>query len=360
LLDLYKLIRPVLWGLPAELTHALTLLILRNFPQALLSDVDRSPMLETVLWGKCFANPIGLAAGFDKNGEIIRPSFALGFGFVEVGGITLYPQEGNSKPRVFRLKSDSAIINRMGLNSHGVQAVVKNIVSLGKKNLPGPLCVNLGLNKTSNSPQADYAALARRVAPFCDILTINVSSPNTPGLRKLQETDALAGIVQAVNNVSTTMSLEPRPVVLVKISPDLEIAQLQEICKLALSMDIDGLVISNTTVERPDTLTDLQRFEIGGLSGKPLFAGSTEMLRKTYELTDGKVPLIGVGGISSSIDAYKKIKAGASLVQLYSALVYEGPLLVRRINNGLTDLLKQDGFSNISDAVGLDHRKVGK
>jgi dihydroorotate dehydrogenase len=355
-LDLYKLIRPLLWSLPAELSHKVGLLLLRILPRKLLSVVTREPILETVVWGRCFRNPIGLAAGFDKNAQVIGPSFMLGFGFIEVGGVTLNPQEGNPKPRLFRLRPDGAIINRMGLNSLGVEVVAKNMSAVATRGILGPVAVNLGLNKISDTPASDYAAVARKLTPYCDILTINVSSPNTPGLRKLQEVQALSGIVEAVRNASTIMNLDTSPVILVKISPDLNDAQLSEICQLALSKCIDGLVISNTTIERPDTLTAVNSFEAGGLSGKPIFLRSTEMLRKAYKLTGGRVPLVGVGGVSSAMDAYQKIKAGASLVQLYSALVYEGPFLVKKINRDLSVLLKEGGFLNIADAVGSDHR----
>lgn len=360
MVDLYPWIKPVLWRLDAEKAHSLALLALRTMPIKWLSTPCSDEGLETTVWGRVFSNPIGLAAGFDKHAEAIQSLFRLGFGFVEVGGITLRPQSGNPKPRLFRLSEDQAVINRMGLNSVGVGVVSERLSSLrhsnGNQVVGGPVVANLGLNKDADDPEADYGGLAATLADLADVLTINVSSPNTPGLRALQNPDKLMGIVDAVRSACEKVPNSRHPAVLVKLAPDLDHKDVEDLCALALRHDLDGVVISNTTTARPESLASKSHAEAGGLSGRPLFQASTEMLRTIYALTNGEIPLIGVGGVSTGAEAYQKIKAGASLVQLYSALVFEGPALVGRIKSELRDLLKADGFMNVSDAVGADHR----
>jgi len=354
--NLYPWIKPILWRLDAETSHRLALLALKTVPAWSLPSPGMSVGLATEVWGRVFSNPVGLAAGFDKHAEAVSALYRLGFGFVEVGGVTLRPQTGNPKPRLFRLSEDGAVINRMGLNSVGVDKVVLALVDQRRSSLPGPLAVNLGLNKDSDDPPSDYAGLARSLSPLAEILTINVSSPNTPGLRALQDPSKLTAIVEAVRTAALSAPDTLKPAVLVKIAPDLEQKDIEDICALALKEGFDGLVVSNTTVDRPETLLSSAQVETGGLSGRPLLFKSTALLREIYARTEGKIPLVGVGGVSSAAEAYEKIKAGASLIQLYSALVFKGPALVGEIKNGLVESLKADGFASIQDAVGADHR----
>lgn len=355
--DLYPLIRPLLWQLPPEVAHRLALASIARLPNALLPPKGSDTGLGLTVFGRSFPNPVGLAAGFDKHAEAVRALFALGFGFVELGGVTRRPQPGNPKPRLFRLAEDKAVINRMGLNSIGADAFCDALNAQMRTALPGPVAVNLGLNKDAEDPVGDYSALAARLAPSADILTINVSSPNTPGLRALQSPDKLVAILNGVRDAAQTAHNTRDPAVLIKIAPDLEEQDIADICAMAEREDVAGLVVSNTTVSRPTSLRSHQKTETGGLSGRPLFDVSTEVLRQVYGRTGGRIPLIGVGGIGSGQDAYAKIRAGASLVQVYSMLVYEGPALVGRIKGDLHACLVQDGFSAVSDAVGADHRR---
>jgi dihydroorotate dehydrogenase len=354
--DRTRLARAVLSRLDPETAHNATLWALRcGLGPAPVGSGD--PILAVRLWGRDFANPIGLAAGFDKNAAAIGPILRLGFGFVEVGSITPTAQPGNPKPRVFRLEGDGAVINRLGFPSQGL-AVAKARIGRWRAQVGaqagGLLGVNLGKNRDSGDPAADYAEGARALAPFADYLAINVSSPNTPGLRELQGRRELTRIVERVR--AAIVDAPARPPLLVKIAPDLELSEIAEIAATAVDLELDGLIVGNTTVARPASLTGDRRGEAGGLSGRPLFAPSTEVLRAIYRLTGGRVPLIGVGGIGSAADAYAKIRAGASLVQLYTALIYQGPGLVAEIEAGLADLLRRDGFSHIGEAVGADHR----
>ena len=330
------------------------------------------PVLAVRLWGRDFANPLGLAAGFDKNATVIGATLRWGFGFVEVGSLTPDPQPGNPKPRVFRLAADAAVINRLGFPSQGVAAAAARIGHWRAQAEPAPakgptpglhpglpaglLGVNLGKNRDSADPAADYAEGARRLAPFADYLAVNVSSPNTPGLRALQGRDELARIVGQVRAAIADAPAAAQPPLLVKIAPDLNPAAMAEIAAAAVELELAGLIVGNTTVARPESLSGTDKGEAGGLSGRPLFASSTAVLGEIYRLTEGRVPLIGVGGVSSAADAYAKIRAGASLVQLYTALVYQGPGLVAEIKSGLAVLLRRDGFSQVSEAVGADHR----
>lgn len=310
--------------------------------------------LSSEVFGLTFPTPVGLAAGFDKDAEAVQASLALGFGFVEIGTVTPRPQAGNPKPRLFRLSADNAVINRMGFNNRGAESAAERLRQVRRASLSGPVGVNIGRNKDSTDAAADYADCARLLAPFADFLTINVSSPNTPGLRALQSPDQLRDLVAAVRDAAAGTGAVPP--ILVKIAPDLEDADLRAIAAVAREPDVAGLIISNTTITRPEGLRDSQKGQIGGLSGQPLFERSTEVLRRVYALSEGTVPLIGVGGIASAADAYAKIRAGASLVQLYSALVYHGPGLVVQITEGLPELLRADGFEHITQAIGADFR----
>jgi dihydroorotate dehydrogenase len=349
--DRYRLALPLLHLLPAETAHRLALWALKH---GLVPAAERfsAPVLNTRIWNLNFPNPVGLAAGFDKNGEAADALLGFGFGFVEVGTVTPRPQPGNPRPRLFRLTEDGAIVNRMGFNNRGMEAMARRLA--GRKAGTGIVGINLGKNKDSEDAAADYAAGAGRLAPLADYLVINVSSPNTPGLRALQGRDRLSALVKRTRAAYGAGGRVPP--LLVKIAPDLEDADLADIATLASNGLFDGLIVSNTTIARPDHLTSAAAGETGGLSGAPLFEPSTRLLRRIYAMTRGKVPLIGVGGIASGLDAYVKIRAGASLVQIYSAMIYQGPGLVGRITRDLADLLTRDGFTSVAQAVGADHR----
>ncbi|KAM9546593.1 dihydroorotate dehydrogenase (quinone), mitochondrial-like isoform 5-T5 [Salvelinus alpinus] len=317
--------------------------------------------LEVNVMGRKFKNPIGIAAGFDKHGEAVDGLYRLGFGFVEVGTITPKPQEGNPKPRVFRLTTDQAVINRYGFNSCGLAAARERLkaregtqVELTKAGLP--LGINLGKNKLSQDAAADYLEGVRTLGPLADYLVVNVSSPNTPGLRDLQGKGELRQLLYKVLKERDALQGGSRPPVLVKIAPDLNAQDKQDIADVVTELGVDGLLVSNTTVSRPETLQDPQSKEVGGLSGQPIKELSTRTVREMYSLTKGKVPIIGVGGVASGQDALDKICAGASLVQLYTSLTYQGPPVVTKIKRELEQLLKEQGFASISDAVGADHR----
>lgn len=339
------------------------------------------PILQLEVWGRKFSNPIGLAAGFDKNAEAVDGLLGLGFGFVEVGSVTPVPQEGNPKPRIFRLPQEGAIINRCGFNSEGIVVVAKRLgAQHGKRKLdessstspspndegkhggkagPGILGVNFGKNKTSEDAVADYVQGVHTLSQYADYLVINVSSPNTPGLRMLQGRKQLKDLVKKVQAARDEMQWgeEGPPPLLVKIAPDLSKEDLEDIAAVALALRLDGLIISNTTVSRPEPVNkNPVAAEPGGLSGKPLFGMSTNLLKDMYILTRGKIPLIGCGGVSSGEDAYKKIRAGATLVQLYTAFAYGGPALIPQIKAELAECLERDGFKSIVEAVGADCR----
>jgi dihydroorotate dehydrogenase len=349
--DLYPFIRPFLFRLSAEAANAVSLRALECglgcFPMGRGAEKPDSPMLKQRLWGLNFPNPIGLAAGYDKDGRVPDAMLRLGFGFVEIGTVTPRPQPGNPKPRLFRLDEDRAAINRLGFNSGGLDAVVARLSQCAGAGVIG---VNLGKNRDSADAAKDYEEGIRRTAPFADYLVINISSPNTPGLRDLQarvKLDALLRrVVEARNRISLAKPL------LLKIAPDLTAEERGDIAEVAIASGIDGMIVSNTTVGRPPGLRSRHSGEIGGLSGRPLFNASTALLADMHRLTRGKLPLIGVGGVGSAVDAYAKIRAGANLVQLYTALAFDGPALVGRIKEGLAELLVRDGFASLREAVG--------
>jgi len=295
-------------------------------------------------------NPVGLAAGFDKNADALRPLMRAGFGFLEVGAATPLPQPGNPKPRLFRLSEDRAALNRFGFNNLGVEVIAARL----RRRPDGiPVGLNLGANKESANRAADFAAVLRCAGPHVDFATVNVSSPNTERLRALQGRAALADVLTEVAEARAGL---PRPVpVFLKIAPDLAETEIDEIAAQALEMGVDGIVATNTTLAR-DGLRSALAGQAGGLSGAPLFRRSTEVLAQLYRATEGRLPLIGVGGIGSAEDAYAKIRAGASAVPLYTAMVYQGLSLAARIARGLDALLARDGFGSVSDAVGADHR----
>ena len=343
---LYKMIRPALFLSDAESAHLLSLAALKMAPLPSAAAVD--PILTQTLSGLIFASPVGLAPGYDKNAEVAAPILRLGFGFTEVGTLTPLPQAGNARPRLFRLVKDRAVINRMGFNNDGQAAAAERLVKLRRQKLSGPVGINIGANKDSEDRIADYVIGVRAMEQYADYLTINISSPNTPGLRALQDKAALDDLLA---NVMAARAQE-KPVFL-KVAPDLEPADIDDISEISIKHQISALIVSNTTITRP-RLKSRHGGETGGLSGEPLRELAQLRLRDFRVSTGGKMPLIGVGGISSAENAYARIRAGASLIQIYSALVYEGPGLAAKINKGLAALLKRDGFANIASAVGVD------
>jgi dihydroorotate dehydrogenase len=340
----YKLFKPALFLTDAESAHGFSLAALRSLP--LPSAHPENPLLSQQFCGLHFPNPVGLAPGYDKNAEVAGPILRLGFGFTEVGTLTPRPQAGNDRPRLFRLVEDQAVINRMGFNNEGQLAASIRLERLRRNPLPGPVGINIGANKDSADRIADYVTGVRDMARYADYLTINISSPNTPGLRALQDKSALDDLLAAV----MAARVDDTPIFL-KVAPDLEPADIDDITQISIARSIDALIVSNTTISRP-SLKSRHGDESGGLSGLPLRDLAQQRLRDFRVASGGDIKLIGVGGISSAEDAYARIRAGASLVQLYSALVYEGPGLAARINKGLAALLQRDGFTNIADAVG--------
>ena len=315
--------------------------------------VRERPRLTTSLAGLALPHPVGLAAGFDKNALAFAGLLRLGFAFVEVGTVTPRPQPGNPSPRLFRLVEDRALINRMGFNNEGLEAVAARLARRDRRR--GVVGANLGVNRDSPDPLADYLLGVEKLAPLADYLVVNVSSPNTPGLGEWQRGERLAPLLAALRRARDACAGPGRkPPLLLKIGPDLDERAEAELVELALEARIDGLVVANTTTARPASLRSRWRGEAGGLSGDPLFAPSTAALRRIAARTRGRLALVGVGGIDSAERAYAKIRAGACAVQLYTGLVYEGPGLLRRILDGLERLLDRDGFARLADAVGAD------
>ncbi len=329
-----------------ERAHGLSLLALRT-GLAPLSGPVTSPRLATTLDGLPLLNPVGLAAGYDKNAQAIAPLSRAGFGFVEVGAATPLPQPGNPKPRLFRLTEDRAAINRFGFNNDGAEVIGRRLAARTRTRVPVGL--NLGANKTSDNRAADFARVLALCGPHVDFATVNVSSPNTERLRDLQGPAALAALLAGVMEARANL---PNPIpVFLKIAPDLTPEDLAHIAEIAVASGLSGIIATNTTLSR-EGLISASRDQQGGLSGAPMFEKSTRVLAQLSQLTGGNLPLIGVGGISTPEQAYAKIRAGASAVQLYTAMVYEGISLVPRIAKGLDALLAKDGFSNVTQAIG--------
>ncbi|MBT5648337.1 MAG: quinone-dependent dihydroorotate dehydrogenase [Rhodospirillaceae bacterium] len=354
--DIHSLLLPLLRLLPPEAAHTLSI---RGLKWG-MGPKDRTPddpVLATSVWGLDFRNPIGLSAGFDKGAEVPDAMLAAGFGFVEAGTVTPLPQPGNPKPRVFRLSEDSAVINRLSFNGTGLAPYVGRI-SKREKGL-GPFGANIGKNKATEDGAADYEICVEAVAPYVDYLVANVSSPNTPGLRAMQGREILKDMLVRVLDARARAvpDVAKRPPLIVKIAPDLDDDERADIAAVILETGVDGMTVANTTVQRPDHMTDGQTQEAGGMSGAPLFPIALQIVGDMYRRTGGKVPIIGCGGVASGAEAYAMIRAGASLIQLYSALVYHGPALIPRIKRELETLLKRDGFAHISDAVGVDSRR---
>jgi dihydroorotate dehydrogenase len=347
---LFRLLKPALFALDSETGHRLAINGLKALPL-------RGPMpvpgaLGITVAGLDFPNPVGVAAGFDKDAEVPDALLGLGFGFTEVGSITPLPQAGNPKPRLFRLVEDQAVINRMGFNNAGGAAALERLRA--RSGRPGIVGVNIGANKDSDDRIADYAIMARMMAPLSSYLCVNVSSPNTPGLRALQDEGALTALIAAViaarDEAMVGAASDAPPPVFLKVAPDLEPADIDAIARIAIDQRLGALVVSNTTIARP-ALRSRHAGETGGLSGAPLRQLALERLRDFRRATGGAIPLVGVGGIASAEDAWERIRAGASLVQLYSAMVYEGPGLGARIVRGLDALMRRDGFASIAEAV---------
>ena len=354
-MNIYQFFRPLIFKIEPEKAHNLALNYLKFLPKfsALLSAPKNYENLNNSVWNLNFSNPIGMSAGFDKNAEIIMPLFNFGFGFVEAGTTTPIPQTGNEQPRIFRLIEDQAVINRLGFNNLGANYFYDNLSKINKTSSQ-IIGVNIGKNKDTIDSSADYILLLEKFYNHADYITINISSPNTKNLRDIQNENLLNDFLQKIakHKIDLQKISNKNTPILLKIAPDLEYEQQKNIAKIVLDNAIDGVIISNTTIERNINLKSSKSVEIGGLSGKPLFEKSTEVLRNFYRLTDGKIPLIGVGGISNANDAYAKIKNGASLVQIYSAFIYQGFGLVEDIKKQLSENLKKDGFKNISEAIG--------
>lgn len=356
MLQLYKFIRPAVFKIDPEDAHGLTIKALKT-GAIRPCNVFRDERLAQNLWGLNFPSPVGLSAGFDKNAEVIAPALRLGFGFTEAGTVTPKPQGGNPRPRIFRDPANGAVINRMGFPNGGLREFQPNIEKFrnSASRPDGVVGINIGMNKTQSEPAEDYCALIRALAPLADYLTVNISSPNTPGLRDLQQKDVLSALIaQMTDAMREACGSEGTPPLLIKLAPDLSEAQQEELAEVLVTSKVDGVILSNTTLDRPEYLSDGFRDEVGGLSGEPVREKSTAVIRNFYRLTGKKLPIIGVGGISTAEHAYEKIKAGASLVQLYTGMIYEGPDIANSINRGLAELIEKDGFFKISDAIGAD------
>jgi dihydroorotate dehydrogenase len=365
-----KIAKPLLFGMSAENAHHLVISGLEMTGRlpggtAMLEKmygIEPVQELTVDLFGLRFSSPVGLAAGLDKNAAAVPGFSSIGFGFMEVGTITPEPQPGNDRPRLFRLPEDEALINRMGFNNVGVQAMAENLRKAANQRRI-PVAVNIGKNKTTPNELAerDYQACIRGLYDYGDFFVVNISSPNTPGLRNLQHGDELRRLLTAVNEENRLQSerrRDKRKPVLVKIAPDLSVDDLAFTIETIANSGVAGIIATNTTIDRAG-LTSLHSGETGGLSGKPLRQRATEVIRSIYRLTEGKIPIIGCGGIFTAEDAYEKIRAGASLVEIYTALIYKGPELNRELYLGLQKLLRRDGFSHISEAVGADVQVTG-
>jgi len=350
----YSAAMPLLRRFSPETAHGLAIKALK-LGIAGHATIAPDPVLATRIWHLDFPNPVGLAAGFDKDAEVMDAMLAFGFGFVEAGTVTPQPQPGNPRPRLFRLDEDQAVINRFGFNSRGLDAFVARLQARPRTGIVG---ANVGKNKLTDDAAADYVKGIEAVCRHADYLVCNVSSPNTPGLRSLQAREQIAALIGRVLEARgrAHAGSGPLPPLLAKVGPDLTPQELQDIAEVALASGIDGLIVGNTTIDRPPGLLSRHAGETGGLSGAPLKAKSQACIADMYRLVGKRLPIIGCGGIASGADAYARIRAGASLVQLYSALVYHGPGLVETIVRDLAACLRADGMSTVAEAVGANHR----
>ncbi|MFT6331787.1 MAG: dihydroorotate dehydrogenase [Lentimonas sp.] len=347
----YSFLKPLLFRIDPEKAHNLAISALK-LGLVLNPKTKEYSSLQNKVLGINFKNPIGMAAGFDKNAQIFNNLFRFGFGFVEVGTVTPEPQIGNEKPRIFRLEEDQAIINRLGFNNLGIERFLQNIKK-SKKN--GILGINIGKNKDTKNAIDDYLLLLEKTANKGNYITINISSPNTKNLRDLQKADELDVFLKTIFNKKKELKVNTP--ILLKIAPDLTKEEQESIAQIALKNKIDGLIISNTTISRPENLRSKFKSETGGLSGKPLLKDSNQVLSNIYQLTQGQIPIIAVGGISCAGDVYEKLKLGASLVQIYSAFIYQGFDLVEKIKEELDEMIRKDGFKNVRDVIGINFTK---
>ena len=347
---MYEIISSLLKKADPEFSHHLAIQFLKTkFLPFHIFASKPAKILETNLFGKNFRSPVGIAAGFDKNAEVYNSIFQLGFGFAEVGTVTPLPQFGNPKPRVFRLAEDKAIINRLGFPSVGMEEVHSRI----SKNKPnGILGINIGPNKDSSSKLKDYVECFERFCNLSDYICINISSPNTPNLRDLHEKGKIEELLKAIK--SKQVELNNNTPIILKISPDISDNNISELAHIVIEQKIDGVVLTNTTIGNRNDLKSKFKDEMGGLSGIPLQSASNSLIQKFYKILGNKIPIIGVGGVHDGKSAYEKIKSGASLVQLYTSFVYEGPYVANKINEELEDLLIKDGFQSLKEAVGAD------
>ena len=347
---MFSILRPFLFSLNPETAHDLAIKSLKfNFIPSKVFEVEDEQMLSIRLLGKNFPNPIGLAAGFDKSAEAYNPLLKLGFGFVEVGTVTPLKQFGNPKPRIFRLEDDGALINRLGFNNDGMKIIKNRIKSDGKKGILG---INIGPNKDTKDQKNDFCLGLENFFDIADYITVNISSPNTAGLRDFHDQEKLKGLLLALNQIKkdnkTNIPL------LLKISPDIKDNHISEIVDVATQNDISAIILTNTTNSNRDNLVSEAKKEEGGLSGEPIQQISINMIKKFYKQLNGRIPIIGVGGVNSGKTAYEKIIAGASLLQLYTGFVYKGPLAAKDIKKELIQILKSEGINNIKEAVGKD------
>ena len=345
---MFSVLRPFLFKLDPETTHDLAIKSLKfNYLPRKMFEVEDEQILNIELLGKNFPNPIGLAAGFDKSGEVYNSLLKFGFGFVEIGTVTPLKQFGNPKPRIFRLEDDSALINRLGFNNDGIEIIKNRIKSEKKKGVVG---INIGPNKNTKDQKNDFCIGLKNFFDIADYITVNISSPNTEGLRDFHDQEKLEDLLLALNKIKSENKINIP--LLLKISPDIKDNQISEIADTAIKNDISGIILTNTTNSNKDKLISDFKKEEGGLSGEPLQQISTNMIKKFYKQLNGKIPIIGVGGVNSGKSAYEKIIAGASLLQLYTGLVYKGPSIVKNIKKELIQILKVEGLNNIKDAIG--------
>jgi len=345
---MFSVLRPFLFKLDPETTHDLAIKSLKfNYLPRKMFEVEDEQILNIELLGKNFPNPIGLAAGFDKSGEVYNSLLKFGFGFVEIGTVTPLKQFGNPKPRIFRLEDDGALINRLGFNNDGIEIIKNRIKSEKKKGVVG---INIGPNKNTKDQKNDFCIGLKNFFDIADYITVNISSPNTEGLRDFHDQEKLEDLLLALNKIKSENKINIP--LLLKISPDIKDNQISEIAVSAIKNDISGIILTNTTNSNKDKLISDFKKEEGGLSGEPLQQISTNMIKKFYKQLNGKIPIIGVGGVNSGKSAYEKIIAGASLLQLYTGLVYKGPSIVKDIKKELIQILKVEGLNNIKDAIG--------
>ena len=345
---MFSVLRPFLFKLDPETTHDLAIKSLKfNYLPRKMFEVEDEQILNIELLGKNFPNPIGLAAGFDKSGEVYNSLLKFGFGFVEIGTVTPLKQFGNPKPRIFRLEDDGALINRLGFNNDGIEIIKNRIKSEKKKGVVG---INIGPNKNTKDQKNDFCLGLKNFFDIADYITVNISSPNTEGLRDFHDQEKLEDLLLALNKIKSENKINIP--LLLKISPDIKDNHISEIADTAIKNDISGIILTNTTNSNKDKLISDFKKEEGGLSGEPLQQISTNMIKKFYKQLNGKIPIIGVGGVNSGKSAYEKIIAGASLLQLYTGLVYKGPSIVKNIKKELIQILKVEGLNNIKDAIG--------